>query len=268
MKNVTVIRRFKKRVQEYGLIATIRHLFWRLFNYCRYRRDMITKKVKIRIDNGSTYCINVPLCKTDFIQKSIVRSGRPYEETNLLFFRDRLKNGKNLIDIGANIGNHSLYFCYGLGVQKVYAFEPIRSTFEQLVRNIKLNNAEDRIIAENFALGAEKGRAAIKEFDDANIGSTSIRTSNQGEIEIITLDEYAMQLESIDFIKIDVEGFELNVIKGAINTLKKFKPFLFVECFDPETRRTIVELLTKIGYKEPLETSQGEFFFERLENHG
>jgi len=153
-----------------------------------------------------------------------------YEQGTVSVLQDFLKAGDTFVDVGANIGWLSL-----IGAQKatkngkVYAFEPVPSTFDILKSNKEINNFT-QITLKQFALGNKEENVTIYP-EKENRGGASIlnhQSENGVEIEVKTLDSLNLKT-AINVIKIDVEGFELDVLKGGINSIKKDKPKLIIE---------------------------------------
>jgi len=151
-----------------------------------------------------------------------------------------LCNIKNIIDIGANFGYHTLLFSRSCSMN-VYAFEPQIQNFELLQDNIKNNNIEN-VVLYNYACGDENCDIKMPFFDDEenmiNMGDVTPNmnyTNNINHINThfsitksILLDEMNFP-SKIDLIKIDVQGWEKKVLIGATNLLKVHKPILIVE---------------------------------------
>lgn len=113
-----------------------------------------------------------------------------------------------IIDVGVNIGNHSLYWCSNKNPKKIFCFEAVRSTYEILCKNIYENNLSDIMIPFNIGASDSIGRGLIKRYDHKNIGATAIKKDPHGRIELAPLDSFDCILSNkIDLIKIDVEGF-------------------------------------------------------------
>ncbi len=175
--------------------------------------------------------------KDDFITKRIKKKGL-YEKPTLDFIRQYLShiNGPVIVDIGANIGNHSLDF--STYAKQVYAFEPVGFTFDLLMKNVEENNIEN-ISLTNKALSHEEGDAVIF-IVPGNVGASGFdeRAENAEEVrvnKIIGDSFFASQaLDRIDFMKVDVEGHEEEVLRGLLNTIKKFKPLIMMEWYDIE----------------------------------
>ena len=196
----------------------------------------------------------LPYFADDDIQSTIVQTGNYYDKAALDFICKKWRNGKignelygsSFIDVGANIGNHSLYFFNECHASSSYNFEPIKDTFEILKKNIILNKLSKKAYLYNVALGSQNGKASLSYYDPRNIGMAQITGDNNGDLQVIALDDLDIQ-DNVKFVKIDVEGFELNVIQGMQKTLKKYKPYIMIEIrhalFDE-----IDSILQKIGY--------------------
>ena len=212
----------------------------------------------------------LPFVKTDLIQNIIYKSGQYFEWMSLCFVCKQWREGvvgrriadTLVLDIGANIGNHTLYYVNECNAKHVYCFEPIKDTFEVLKRNIEINNISKRVDLFNFAVGDGIGKATISHYDTDNIGGTSIELDDMGNIEVKSIDGLDIN-ETIGLVKIDVEGFEISVIKGMMNTLKRHRPFITIEINDNNYNEACL-LLERIGYKHILLNkvdNYGDFLF-------
>lgn len=143
----------------------------------------------------------------------------------------RVRHVKNCLDIGANIGLSAMLMAEIAPSSKVFSFEPSPHTYEHLVANIERNKGWSQISPQPFAVG--DGSRKIKFFsDDANSHANHIALDGDGiEVEMKSIDDfvYGAGLDTVDFIKIDVEGFELPVFQGAVKTLLKFRPAVLFE---------------------------------------
>jgi len=176
---------------------------------------------------------------------------------------------KIVIDAGANIGIFSIYAAK-LGAKKVYAFEPVKETYEILKEMIKENKLENIIIPVNKALGDKNKIMKIK-YSGAGDGGASLnrKKRNKGkerEIEVITLDDFVKEnkIERVDFIKMDVEGYEENVLLGAKEIIKKYKPVLSFSAYHLPTdkeRLPKVVLSIRPDYKIKLNNYWEEDFY-------
>lgn len=163
-------------------------------------------------------------------------------------------NNKIIIDAGANMGGFSILTAF-MGAKKVYAFEPVPSTANSLSENVKLNKMQDKIIVVNKALGDKNyfskicfrfcGDGDAKLIDSKT--ASLVKLTKCEKVEIIKLDDFVSdnKIKKIDFIKMDVEGFEKNVIIGAKKTILKFKPVLSLSAYHKLTDKEILPKVIK-----------------------
>nr|WP_255575059.1 FkbM family methyltransferase [Caldovatus aquaticus] len=172
--------------------------------------------------------MHLPFAAVDAIQRNILVRHAFYEAPALAQVRGLIRRGAVVADIGANIGNHTLFFAMVCGAGMVHAFEPMRVTFELLRRNVALNNLSN-VNCINAALGAEQGRADLLGFAQHNMGAARLLASetDTGDYTVTTLD--AQGFDRLDFVKIDVEGAHLAVLEGARETLARHRPLIWIE---------------------------------------
>ncbi|MEM7162579.1 MAG: FkbM family methyltransferase [Bacteroidota bacterium] len=175
-----------------------------------------------------------------------------YKEKNDIQLYSRMI-GQNdcILDIGANTGLYSLIAASKSASCKVIAFEPNPINTERLKKNIHLNSLKN-IEIEKYALGEDDGEidffvpkdneisdtsSAVKEFSELTYGGR--KEWKPIKIEQLSIDSYIerKKLEKVSFIKIDVEGYELFVLKGAQHTIRTYQPNLLVEVFLNEENR-------------------------------
>ena len=152
-------------------------------------------------------------------------------------------------DIGANIGFYSFLLASIANSGKVFSFEPITKTYDDLDFGRKMNNF-DHINIYNFALGSEQRSQRIFFNDDSLcVGTASFLESNQFSnfelVEINTIDD--ISIPAPDFIKIDVEGFQVQVIKGASEFFKQHSPLIMIE-IDKDTDQWLEDYFIRISY--------------------
>lgn len=183
------------------------------------------------------FAINVEPINDEFgVEHELYYKGT-YEKATMNVIKRCLREGDTLIDIGANIGVLSLYGSICVGKSgNVWAFEANPATARLLKDNIALNNFVNIKVFE-YALGAEEGKGEIyPETYEKNRGAASmIKREGQGslkyDIDIKKLDDIINDAKP-KLIKIDVEGWELEVLKGSKNILSgPDAPILIVECF-------------------------------------
>jgi FkbM family methyltransferase len=199
----------------------------------------------------------LPYAGKDLIQQIILRSGNFFEINILERFRRHVPYGATIIDAGANIGNHSVYFAKLCGAKQIFAFEPLRQSFKILQRNAELN-AYDQIQCYNFALGSSDGKADFQTYNTENLGATVLGRSERGQYSVRTLDSF--HFDAVDVIKLDVEGAEASVLEGARKTLLIFKPIILTEIL-PETGSATDEKLQSLGYRRSEALSERDYVY-------
>jgi FkbM family methyltransferase len=205
------------------------------------------------------------LAKTPRMYRAALRIlGRGSVEKHL--YLSIVKKGDVVIDIGANVGYFTMLFSDLTGNRgEVHAFEPVPSTFNLLSENIHRFPGYKNVYLNPLALGdkiqrtsmllprGDHGQASLVRHSDGSwkdAGNEIVST----EIEMMQLDRYAERLGKIDFVKCDVEGAELLVLRGASLTLRRCQPKLFLEIDDRWMRSfgwnttDVFRYLREIGY--------------------
>lgn len=196
----------------------------------------------------------LPYFRSDYIQQTIFKTVNYFEKDNLDFVCKEWNNGiiseriksTCTLDIGCNIGNHTLYYLNECNAQFVHCFEPIADTHRILCKNIRLNKLENKTKNYNVGVGTSSSMACISHYDKKNIGGTSIKIAEDGNIPVVSIDD--LKITNVGLIKIDVEGFELNVLKGMVQTLKRDLPYITIEIRDSNFSE-VLSLLESIGYQ-------------------
>jgi FkbM family methyltransferase len=195
----------------------------------------------------------------DYIPESIVKSGVFYEIDFLRMLKKLYLHNGVVIDCGANIGNHTLYFA-GIMSSRVIAFEPQPINFRILEKNIEINSLKKLVFIRNLALSDKKGNIDIAMAVENNYGtftsdisyvekSRGVSSFEKFNVTVSTLDDELRDLNrSVSILKIDVEGMEMSVLKGAVNTIKKYLPIISVESFDKKNIVEIKKFLKCFGY--------------------
>lgn len=177
------------------------------------------------------------------ISKWAEESGRLDHDQNMLpLVLQHIKPGDLVIDAGAYIGDHTI--AYANAGAMVFAFEPNPEAFKCLEHNLG-----DEAILFNYGL-ADKERHYSVNSNNANYGMAYL--SEGGDVPVITID--SLNLPRLDFIKIDVEGMELNVLKGGEISIVLHKPVMLIEINRATLERNgssadkIFQWLTSHGY--------------------
>lgn len=144
-----------------------------------------------------------------------------HEFQDMAFLLHVLRPEDLFVDVGANVGSYSILACSAVGARG-YAFEPVPNTFERLVENMRLNHLDEKVKCINKGVGARQGIIAFtSDSDTTNHALAPGEQSNNTEnIETTSLD-LVLAGESAGLIKIDVEGYEPQVLESAQDTLKK-----------------------------------------------
>ena len=174
-----------------------------------------------------------------------------FSQLEVELFEKILAPGQTVVDAGANIGAHTVYFCKAVGPRgRVHAFEPQRVVFQALCANLALNSIQHGF-AHHAALGDSAGSITVDTPDYAeenNFGGMSLGDWTQGEqVALVTIDSLA--LDACHFMKIDVEGMEQAVIRGARETLARHRPVLYVENDRAAQARALVRQLEALDYR-------------------
>jgi len=175
----------------------------------------------------------------DHVGDKIARQGL-YEKENLLLLLALLKQIPDpvVLDIGANIGNHSLAFA--TVASQVHAFEPLPHIFQLLQDNINTNQLTN-VTAHQVALSDQGGEDTLYMVLKGNFGASSFDKRTEGvepvQVSKVTGDQYleGLTLPKLDLIKIDVEAHEVFVLRGLRHTLETHLPFITMEWNDPLT---------------------------------
>jgi len=203
----------------------------------------------------------------DWIQENIFFLGE-YEKAELKVLANHLKSGEVFLDLGANLGVFTLHASKIVGKSgKVISFEPFSINHNALVEHIRINNILN-VKIEKLAVGSEPGSITL--YLDESEDNLGMVTANYVEnavvekVEIVSIDQYleTHSQETIDFIKIDIEGFEYATLLGLENTLKEHRPKILIEILDDlETegaQEKVHEFLYNLGYKKHFITDEGE----------
>ncbi|OIO31238.1 hypothetical protein AUJ77_00305 [Candidatus Nomurabacteria bacterium CG1_02_43_90] len=152
-----------------------------------------------------------------------------YETHILKEIMNNIKKGDTVLDIGANIGHHSLFISKVVGDKgNVISFEPISFLREQFEKSTSINKSAN-VTVMPLALGEKESKETIHICESNTAGSSIVNFSAVGKkesIKVVTLDSLSL---NPSFMKIDVEGYEYFVLKGAEETIKKNHPKILLE---------------------------------------
>jgi FkbM family methyltransferase len=194
----------------------------------------------------------------EHISDNMINTKNFFEVRFLDYIAKKYNNQSGILDIGANIGNHSLFFAKFLNCEMVYSFEPFSSNIELLKKNMSLFENKSKIY--QIALSDQEGVMPLYNSQASNFGGYSLHSYSNGSsfivnpsIKVITLD--SLNLNNISMIKIDVENHENEVLEGAKETILRNKPIIFIEnlfhghpdvCPNPNPHKVMFD---KLNYK-------------------
>ena len=173
-----------------------------------------------------------------------------FEDDQISYFINNYKKYKPeyFLDIGAHGGLYSIILKNKFPKLNVWAFEPDQQNRYQLYGNLFLNNFEREIEVYNFGLSSNNKEVAFGIVKDGNRGGKTIMESGELKINVKPLDEVFLEKNKICFVKIDVEGHELEVIKGSKKFLKNNFCLIQVEISYEDSLREFDIVMNRLGY--------------------
>ncbi len=232
----------------------------------------------------------------DALIKQLSNPETNWEREELMAFLNLVHYSKSILDIGANQGIYSVMAGLVNPNTKIYAFEPYDSNSKKIKKNIFLNSIVNQVQINEIALGDMNGSVTLNVPIDPNITS-SVTSINEGftnewhkeiraiQVPLFRLDTWvdSNSISNIDLIKLDVEYFEIQVLKGAVETIRKFQPVILCEVLiyeilinefpsmkgklDPQHSYKIQSYFKELGYIFYTLCKDGIMKVETLHNH-
>jgi len=260
----------KLKLRNGETIKVSRFLYPRIIYsyYLGYIIDINKNEIKIKVDNKIfSMSINDPYAnsitviikfiesnwqyKDNYWEKNGIKFKRLYSSTYDVFIREDYKflnvKDKNILDIGAFVGDSSIYFILK-GAKKVYAIEPHPDAYKEMIENIKLNNMENKIIPINMGINYEKDYITINTKDVVHVAFSLFNSNNNGiKIPAGKLSDI-IEKYNIDaqVLKMDCEGCEYDIILKDYDTIKEFDEIEF-EYHAYNTKIPVKKLLEKLN---------------------
>lgn len=197
------------------------------------------QEIKFQIDNPD-----------DFLQQKWL-TGHFYEEGMLKFIEFRWKADSHrpvIVDVGACIGNHTLFFAKVMNAAIVYAIEPFPENVARIKINVALNYCQSRVSILPYAASNNRSSIRFRKDDTGNCGMGRIDAAGDLTVKATPIDHIIPPDRIVDILKIDVEGFNIPVLEGAINTLKQDRPDIYIECQTPAELQEVEDFLLPLGY--------------------
>jgi len=235
------------------------------YYYLGYIKNINKDDIYFKVDNKT---FQVPLKEIEFTkflrmvslgwlyyknywEKNNIKFKHVYLQTYEVFEEENYKflnvEDKNILDIGAFVGDSAIYFILK-GAKKVYAVEPHPDAYNEMLDNIKLNNMEDKIIPINMGINYEKDYVSINIVDINNVGGSFFNSNNTG-IKIPAgklsdiIDKYNIDAQ---VLKMDCEGCEYDIILKDYDTIREFDEIGF-EYHAYNTKIPVSKLLEKLN---------------------
>jgi FkbM family methyltransferase len=234
--------RFDISADDPSTLVQFRRALWTYYRDNGIRQPVTERwydglRVRMFLGNDMSLCLYV---------------GASFEPNEFAFLAEVLEAGMTFLDGGSNDGLYSLFASRRVGASgRVLAVEPSAREHERLLENVALNRLSN-VVTLRVALGAESGEAPLAIAEDGHEGQNTIgevvsnptvTTAGHETVRVTTLDELVadQHLDRLDVVKLDVEGSELDAIRGGRAVLTRFKPILIVEA---ETERLVSQNAT------------------------
>ncbi|WP_298832064.1 FkbM family methyltransferase [uncultured Piscinibacter sp.] len=197
-------------------------------------------------DRGRPFYFVFPSAE-DHILATMQETGGFYELQMLRALQTVLSPGDHVLDVGANIGTHAVFFA-GITGCRVTAFEPVPAVAALLQENRRINGLDALIEVRAEAVGAHSGTARVVSSDEKNSGATRLAESADGMLPLVALDDMLGTLPTVRLLKVDVEGMEAEVIRGATALLARDQPVVACECLNRSDFELLDGTLRPLGY--------------------
>jgi FkbM family methyltransferase len=189
-----------------------------------------------------------------YLGRAVLTYGESCEAESQMLDR-LLRDGKDAIEVGSNIGTHTVTMARkleGMG-RRLLAVEPQPVIFQNMCANLALN-ALFNVLTENAACSDQAGWLTFNTVDyrgQNNFGGVAMREDNGGgqRVRSVRLDDLVPDDFDVGLIKIDVEGFEQKVLEGSMQTIARCRPFLYLENDRVDRSKALIEWLWAAGYK-------------------
>lgn len=192
----------------------------------RWPRDKMNQIVSVKFNETTSRFIVKN--REDVIQKHFLK-GSFFEEGELREIQKKINFQGLCLDIGANVGNHTIFFATHCGFDQVIPFEPNADAAEMLKKNTELNRLSNvNLQYLGCALGRTDGDGSVVLGNTNNLGAARIEMGS-GDITVRHGDTLLHQLKGITFVKVDVEGMEIEVLYGIKNLLTRERPLIYIE---------------------------------------
>lgn len=237
------------------------------------RRGYLPRFIWIRLPVAGTYSVTpIDGCefKYSFVPGDIVGNNLfwngTFETGTATVFFDLAQGARGVLDIGANTGFYTLLTCAANPTARITALEPVPGIRRVLEKNVSINNWQTRCSILPYAASNCSGEAEFSVLRGEIPVSSSLdpkgfrgkKVSQLIRVPTTTIDELCEELDDIDLVKVDVEGFEDQVLEGMTRVLTSLRPSLIIECNHDGPYEKVEQLLRSHGYS----------YFYRIEDGG
>lgn len=209
-----------------------------------YNLEEIFEKLKPNLGKTDSNVGEFIVYRNDSIVSQAIALYGEYSFAEISIMSRYLDQQSLYVDIGTNIGYHAVAVNHFVGCN-VIGFEPHPNHFAVIAHNVKDKN----ILVYNAAASNKTGTIHIADFDETQLGNYGEVSKDSDGIEVQSIKLDDLNLDDCTVIKIDVEGHELNVLKGASKTIKKFRPVVFFEALKENNWEECREFLASKDYK-------------------
>ncbi|MFC1756117.1 FkbM family methyltransferase [Patescibacteria group bacterium] len=180
-----------------------------------------------------------------------------YELEQAKFVNNLIKEGYYCVDMGSHVGSMTLLMAKLAGNSgKIWSFEPLNQCCLLLEGSLQKNNFKNTVII-NSGLSDKLGKKQAYVFNDSGMAHFDKddfvieKSMDTKVLELVTLDGYFEEnkISKLDFVKVDVEGYEYKALLGAFNTIKRFSPQMLIEIHSKDNQKNVYRLLDELGYK-------------------
>jgi FkbM family methyltransferase len=238
---VAALRALKVSVAQLAVFRPLRDRLWRVFLF------LVRKRTIIANIDGMTFDLDLG----EVIDTNLLMGTFEPDVTRII--ESFCQPGWTILDVGANIGAHTLRFGKVAGSSgKVYAFEPTEYAYRKLLRNIALDRLDS---TEAFQVAVSNRKQTQQALNCKSSWRTDGRSvSGAGVVDVVRLDDWCADngVVRIDCIKVDVDGDEWPVLKGAEQILRRYRPLIIIEIGAWHFRRAEenpLSLLNELGYR-------------------
>jgi FkbM family methyltransferase len=214
------------------------------------------KNAEIGLDPGGfnelKMCRNGPMLynKYDIYMGGSLQKYGEFSVGEQEIFAQIVRSGALVVEVGANIGAHTVELARLAGRDgEVHAFEPQRIVFQALCANLALNQCAN-VFARQSAVGERAGFISVPPLDPAvrtNFGGVSLQGVTFGEsVPLVTLD--SLDLPACQFLKVDVEGMEVEVLKGSELLIETHRPIMYLENDRVERSEELLGIIERLDY--------------------